>query len=71
MDDSDDNREAVASLLVAGGYVVETARSGHDALLKIAVHVPDVILLDIAMPVMSGLELLRLLNVKNNNYEAI
>ncbi|NLD93431.1 MAG: response regulator [Fibrobacter sp.] len=71
VDDSDDNRDAVASLLIAGGYVVETAHSGHDALIKIAVHVPDVILLDIDMPVMSGLEVLRSLNVKNNNYEAI
>lgn len=71
VDDSDDNRDAVASLLVAGGYVVESARSGHDALLKIAVSVPDIVILDIDMPVMSGLELLRILNVKNNNYEAI
>ncbi len=71
VDDLDDNRDVVASLLIAGGYVVETAHSSHEALLKIAAHVPDVILLDIDMPVMNGLEVLRSLNVTNNNYEVI
>jgi signal transduction histidine kinase len=71
VDDSDDNRDAVASLLLSGGYTVETARSGHDALLKIAICVPDIILLDIDMPGMNGIELLEILNTKNNNYEAI
>jgi CheY-like chemotaxis protein len=38
------------------GYVVETACNGHDAMERVAQQVPDLILLDMKMPVMSGWE---------------
>lgn len=72
VDDLDESRETIASLVAAAGsYDVKTACNGQEALLEIAIQPPDIIILDINMPGMNGLELLRLLNVKNNNYEAI
>ena len=41
-----------------GGFEVETARSGEDALAKLKIFAPDVVTLDITMPGMSGLECL-------------
>ncbi len=40
-------------------YDVDTAENGQDAIGKIAVHCPDVILMDIKMPGMSGIEALQ------------
>jgi DNA-binding NarL/FixJ family response regulator len=37
-------------------YVLDTATNGQSALEKLAVHLPDVILVDIQMPIMDGLE---------------
>ena len=39
------------------GYRVETARDGVEALEKISVEVPDVLVTDIEMPRMDGMEL--------------
>jgi two-component system phosphate regulon sensor histidine kinase PhoR len=71
VDDSDDNREAVAEMLQANGYVVDTARSGNEALQKLAAKAPDLFLLDVVMPEMSGLDLLREIRINDSEYEAI
>ena len=39
--------------------IVDTARNGQDALEKIRMYLPDIVLCDISMPVMGGIELLR------------
>ncbi len=39
--------------------IADTARNGQDALEKIRLCVPDIVLCDINMPVMGGIELLR------------
>jgi DNA-binding response OmpR family regulator len=41
------------------GFTAATAQSGREALSRLEESVPDYLLLDIAMPDMSGLELLR------------
>jgi CheY-like chemotaxis protein len=57
----DDNPDAIAivrSALEARGYAVNTADRGATALESVTSDRPDVILLDIMMPDMSGLEVL-------------
>ncbi len=41
------------------GYIVEVADSGRTALESIAPHPPDLVLLDVMMPEMSGFEVTR------------
>ncbi len=57
-DDDPDSREGMRSLLVAWGYEVETAENGRAALDKVGVVHPSVVITDVVMPAMSGLELL-------------
>ena len=56
-DDSAFMRKALAALLSSDNsiQVVDTAHNGEDALKKIALHKPDVVTLDLEMPVMDGL----------------
>ncbi|HZT98247.1 MAG TPA: response regulator transcription factor [Ktedonobacteraceae bacterium] len=58
----DDEREIVRALrrsLSAHGYTVLTASSGEEALETVAQHRPDLLLLDLLLPGMSGLEVCR------------
>src|SRR5436190_18577512 len=57
-DDDPDSLEGMRSLLVAWGYDVETAENGRAALDKVGVVHPSVVITDVVMPAMSGLELL-------------
>lgn len=59
VDDEPNLLRAVAACLKAGGYDVSTARSGREALLKLARAVPDLIVSDIRMPGIDGYQLAR------------
>ena len=59
VDDDPDIGEFVSLALSDQGYDVETARNGADALERIGEHPPDLILLDMRMPVMDGWEFAR------------
>jgi class 3 adenylate cyclase len=63
VDDQTDNVQLLADLLTLHGYTVETALSGQDALNCVYRSAPDLILLDVVMPGLSGLEVLRRLRV--------
>jgi len=56
VDDERDNRELLEVILGHEGFVIECAASGEDALLSMARHAPDLVLLDIMMPGMNGYE---------------
>jgi CheY-like chemotaxis protein len=56
VDDHEDNRELFATMLRDEGIVVTTASDGVDALDLAAREKPDVILMDLAMPRMDGIE---------------
>jgi CheY-like chemotaxis protein len=57
VDDDPKNAKIVGAYLKAGGYQVEFAGDGEDALERLRSFPPDLILLDVFMPAMSGLEL--------------
>jgi adenylate cyclase len=55
-DDNEAFREVTAQLLERAGYVVITAADGPHALQALREHKPDLLLLDIMMPGMSGID---------------
>jgi two-component system, chemotaxis family, chemotaxis protein CheY len=56
VDDDEAIREWVAIILADEGYTVETAGDGDEALDRVEAKSPALILLDIRMPRMNGLE---------------
>src|SRR5437588_4633880 len=55
-DDDGAIRELVTEGLIEAGYLVDVAADGEEALRRIEQHVPDVLLLDMRMPRLSGWE---------------
>lgn len=66
IDDHEDVRDALSNLLQDAGYATLTAEDGLTGLEAVAASRPDVILLDIAMPGIDGLETLRRLKASAN-----
>ena len=58
IDDCQDNLLLMELILISEGYRVETACNGKSGLAKINELCPDLIVLDIMMPDMSGLEVM-------------
>jgi adenylate cyclase len=56
VDDTPPNVKLLADLLTAKGYAVVTAASGREAIEKVEAERPDLVLLDVVMPGMSGYE---------------
>lgn len=57
VDDDPDVVEALSDLLTLEGHSVRTARDGLDGLSCLDARLPDVVLLDIEMPQMTGPEM--------------
>jgi CheY-like chemotaxis protein len=55
-DDHDDNRELLLLLLSGAGYDVREARNGSECLAVARDQPPDLILMDLSMPVLDGWE---------------
>jgi DNA-binding NtrC family response regulator len=58
VEDEENERTGLAELVSAWGYKTETARDGVEGLEKVASFSPSVILTDLKMPRMSGMQLL-------------
>ena len=54
VDDNVDSANSMAMLLRMGGHEVEVAHDGPSALDRVSAHAPDIVLLDIGLPGMSG-----------------
>ena len=61
VDDEQDSRDLVARFLRKSGLIVHTAPNGREALKIILDRTPDVIVLDVMMPEMDGVELMQVL----------
>ncbi|TVU55282.1 MAG: response regulator [Arthrospira sp. PLM2.Bin9] len=64
VDDSMDGRLLVEILLQDAGYNVQTAESGQVALQMVESSTPDLIILDLMMPKMSGYEVIKILRCR-------
>ena len=71
VDDEENLRLVLRTLLRRHGYEVETAESGEDALGMADSFGPDVVLTDVRMPKMGGLDLLTTLKAKGNEATVI
>lgn len=61
VDDEDSVREIYRHEFLNNGYTVVVAQDGEEGLLKAGEERPDIMLLDIMLPKMSGIEVLRAL----------
>ena len=59
VDDEPAVREAIERALRLDGYDVELAADGAEALLAVAAHTPDAMVLDVLMPQVDGLQVCR------------
>lgn len=71
VDDDPDNREIVASVLRGEGFEVDEASCPSDALVLLEQAEYDVLVTDVDMPGMSGLELVRLVRAKPDGPYAV
>jgi two-component system alkaline phosphatase synthesis response regulator PhoP len=63
-DDNENIREALTSILEDEGHTLWIAKDGAEALRKVREVSPDILILDVTMPLMSGYEVCRA--VKND-----
>ncbi|MBW3628792.1 MAG: response regulator [Gemmatimonadetes bacterium] len=61
VDDNEDSRTVYRLILEHGGYEVLEAATGPDALTRARENQPDLILMDISIPVLDGWEATRIL----------
>ena len=59
VEDQEDNRRILRDLLVHGGFEVIEVGDGEQAVTAAAAHHPDVILMDIQLPLLDGYEATR------------
>lgn len=59
VDDYADNRELYSMYLEMQGFEVQTAENGAEAVVRARESTPDVILMDLSLPVMSGWDAIR------------
>ena len=71
VDDDGSAREALGSLLGSEGYQVDSAPDGQAALERLAELPPDVIVTDLDMPVMNGMQLLAELRGRGHDVPVI
>ena len=71
VDDEPSILQSLGGLLSDEGFEVSTAANGYEALKTIEVESPDLVLLDIWMPGIDGIETLKEIKIKNPNIQVI
>lgn len=61
VEDNDLNRKLFCDLLKANGFVVEPVADGREAIERARQFVPNLIIMDIQMPEVSGLDLIEVI----------
>ncbi len=69
VDDEPDVRNFISACIEDAGFNVETAENGKEALAKIDSNPPDLMTLDMVMPGLSGIQVLRRLRKKKGMAE--
>lgn len=69
VDDQDGVRQLLMEILRGEGFEVSSVSNGYEALEALEKKCPDLILVDIKMPRMNGLDLLR--EIKNKGYPCL
>jgi len=64
VDDDPNLREVVTYALSRAGFSVRTVRDGREALAEVDRHPPDLVVLDVMMPELDGLEVCRRIRAK-------
>src|SRR6266850_4719027 len=64
VEDEDEMRELIAAKLEKSGYEIFQAQNGAEGLIVAEKVIPDLILADVLMPVMDGLEFFKQLRAK-------
>jgi CheY-like chemotaxis protein len=71
VDDDRDTASVVAEILADAGHVCRMARDGNEGLSLVAERRPELVLLDVEMPVMTGPEMATMLALRNRGDEKI
>jgi len=71
VDDEQDLRDLLATSLRFAGFEVSTARTGAAALESVASERPDLVLMDVMMPVMDGLGAVRRMRARGDDMPVI
>lgn len=69
VDDTLTNLEIISEALIGAGFEVATAVDGKKALEQIQIRVPDLILLDVMMPIMDGFETCKNLKIQPETHD--
>src|SRR5450756_1793090 len=65
VDDEPTLRETLAEALDADGFRVLTAADGREALSRFREHQPDLVVLDVMLPELSGIEVCRIIRAES------
>ena len=71
VDDDENFGQIIAETLMAAGYEVQTADDGLRGYLRYLDQQPEIVLTDIQMPELDGLEMIRCIRTINPNVKAI
>lgn len=71
VDDEPGIREVLGDYLADEGYRVRTAQDGHEALAAAIAEPPDVVLSDVTMPRMNGVELIHRLRARGQDVPVV
>jgi two-component system alkaline phosphatase synthesis response regulator PhoP len=66
IDDEEDILDLIQMVLEEAGITTLTALSGHEGLQRLYREKPDLILLDVMMPDLDGMELLKILKIEDS-----